>query len=79
MALRNEQTQPLCGRQAAHLAAADRHIAPVEYHTIHQVFFDRLPLKQLDEGSDVYTLPTTSGLGIVLPKEGLTTGFGLSS
>ena len=64
---------------AAHLAAADQLIAPVEYHTIHQVFFDRLPLEQLGKASDVYALPTTSGLGMVLPEGILPTGFELSN
>ena len=64
---------------ATHLAAADKHIAPVEYHMIHQVFFDRLPLRQVADGDGVYTLPATSGLGIVLPKDGLAKGFELSS
>ncbi len=58
---------------AAQLAAADESIAPVEYHTVHQVFFDRLPLFRNDIG--VYVLPRTAGLGIALPEQGIIEGF----
>ncbi|MGB1012355.1 MAG: mandelate racemase/muconate lactonizing enzyme family protein [Thiolinea sp.] len=58
---------------SAQLAAADHRIAPIEYHTVHQVFFEHLPLIQVQECPDVYNLPEVAGLGISLPEEGVTT------
>ena len=63
---------------AAHLAAADEQISPIEYHTIHQVFFDRLPLKKHSKTDDVYPLSTRPGLGVALLEGSLSIGFGLS-
>lgn len=54
---------------AAHFAAADRQVAHVEFHTVHQVFFDQLDIvsDRLDNGT--IALPETPGIGLVLPEQ----------
>lgn len=51
---------------ACHLAASDDRIAHVEYHTIHQVFFDQLALRQSANAAGRVSLPDRTGLGISL-------------
>ena len=51
---------------AAHFAAAEDVVAHVEYHYLHQVFFNRLPWSRKGFG-DVMPLPDAAGLGIALP------------
>nr|WP_321443277.1 mandelate racemase/muconate lactonizing enzyme family protein [uncultured Cohaesibacter sp.] len=53
---------------ACHIAAAYPRIAHVEYHTIHDVFFDRLSLSPLDN-KGAHTLSDQPGLGISLPHD----------
>ncbi len=60
---------------ASHLAAADSSIAHVEYHSIHDVFFDALPLRRQAEKEGLFTMSEVPGLGICLPDQGLIVGF----
>ncbi|WP_118134605.1 mandelate racemase/muconate lactonizing enzyme family protein [Oceanicella sp. SM1341] len=61
---------------AAHLAAASEAIAHVEFHTLHQVFFDRLPAGWAAPGPR--PLPETPGLGLALAPGMATPAFTLS-
>ena len=56
---------------ACHLAASDRAVAHVEYHTVHTVFFDHLPLTP-PGGTGGHRLSATAGLGLDLPREEVT-------
>lgn len=58
---------------ACQIAAADAGIAHVEYHCVHQVFFDVLPLARCGTGR--HRVPDTPGLGFALPDAGLTHHF----
>ena len=51
---------------SAHLAAAIENIAHVEYHSLHQVFFDRLGNVGPENPPDNCSLPIRPGLGIDL-------------
>ncbi|WP_319530149.1 mandelate racemase/muconate lactonizing enzyme family protein [uncultured Cohaesibacter sp.] len=51
---------------ACQMAAADPSIAHVEYHTIHDVFYDRLSLSPVGKGGS-HKLSDKPGLGISLP------------
>ncbi|MFK8083399.1 MAG: enolase C-terminal domain-like protein [Granulosicoccus sp.] len=53
---------------AAHYAAASQSIAHVEYHHLHQVFFDRLKLTPIRNRKGWFQLPEAHGLGIELPQ-----------
>ncbi|NIA71331.1 mandelate racemase/muconate lactonizing enzyme family protein [Pelagibius litoralis] len=63
---------------ACHFAAADETVAHVEYHHLHQVFFDRLPWSGTEFGSQM-PLPDRPGLGISLPQDGTEFAFELSN
>ena len=52
---------------ASHIAAADSTIAHVEYHTVHDVFFDTLKIKDQTTLNKRFVMPGDSGLGISLP------------
>ena len=52
---------------ASHFAAAEPAVAHVEYHTIHQVFFDLLDISQPDQSDVRHRLPEKPGLGLTLP------------
>lgn len=54
---------------ACHLAASDDCIAHVEYHTVHQVFFDQLTLQRPDEAGKRSRLPEAVGMGIELSRK----------
>ena len=54
---------------ACHYAAADSQVAHVEFHHVHQVFFDELELRHIPNSNGQYTLPTTPGLGMNLPLD----------
>ena len=53
---------------AAHYAAGCKNTAHVEYHYLHQVFFDALDLPRVENRTGWFRLPETSGLGIELPE-----------
>lgn len=63
---------------AAHFAAAEDVVAHVEYHYLHQVFFDRLPWPEKGF-EDAMRLPETAGLGIALPEGATEQVFELSN
>ncbi len=52
---------------AAHYATTCDKVAHVEYHYLHQVFYDELTLKPVPNRTGWFQLPQTPGLGIVLP------------
>jgi L-alanine-DL-glutamate epimerase-like enolase superfamily enzyme len=54
---------------ACHYAAADSQVAHVEFHHVHQVFFDELELHLIPDSNGQFTLPTTPGLGMSLPLD----------
>lgn len=54
---------------ACHLAAAHQSIVDVEYHTVHQLFFDRLPFSPADLKDGTIDLTQAPGIGITLPPE----------
>lgn len=54
---------------ACHLAASDDCIAHVEYHTVHQVFFDQLALQKPTGTGKRIKLPETAGMGIELSQQ----------
>ena len=60
---------------ACHYAAAYPSVAHVEYHTVHQVFFDNpfMPAINIQDGR--YNLPDTVGLGMSLPVDEVTPEF----
>jgi D-arabinonate dehydratase len=60
---------------AVHAAAAHPAVAHVEYHTIHTVFFDKLELTQRKDAPSRATPPDKPGLGISLPKTGVSVAF----
>ena len=60
---------------AVHAAAAHPAVAHVEYHTIHTVFFDKLELTQRKDAPSRATPPDKLGLGISLPKTGVSVAF----
>ncbi len=47
-------------------AASNTRVAHVEYHSIHQVFFDRIGLGPHNFNGSNFRLPDTPGLGISL-------------
>lgn len=53
---------------AAHIGAAHRAVGPVEYHMVHQLFFEHLPFKVADLRDSAVSLPDAPGLGIGLPQ-----------
>jgi len=53
---------------ACHFAAASETVAHTEFHTIHQVFFDKLNITAIEGRTGWFQLPDSQGLGIVLPK-----------
>lgn len=59
---------------AAHLAAARAEIRDVEYHMIHQVFFDRWPRENGTFVPSRWRLPNRAGLGIELDPRRVTPG-----
>lgn len=59
---------------AAHLAAARAEIRDVEYHMIHQVFFDRWPRENGTFVPSRWPLPNRAGLGIELDPRRITPG-----
>ncbi|MEO9514928.1 MAG: enolase C-terminal domain-like protein [Paracoccaceae bacterium] len=60
---------------AVHAAAAHAAVVHVEYHTVHTVFFDRLRPDQ-DKNAPFKGIPSdTPGLGISLPKTGVSVAF----
>lgn len=64
---------------AAHLAAAYDTVAHVEYHYVHQVFFEQLTgsSREIEMGS--FTLPKTFGLGVELDLNQVEKACALSS
>jgi len=62
---------------ATQFAASNHEVAHVEYHTIHDVFFDRLDLSR-DAKSKQHRPPTHPGLGITLPASEITTAYELN-
>jgi L-alanine-DL-glutamate epimerase-like enolase superfamily enzyme len=61
-----------------HLAAALESINPVEYHMVHQVFFDHLPFSTNDLKGSKVSLPDTAGLGISLVSDNVKEEFCLN-
>ena len=53
---------------SVHFAASSSEVAHVEFHYLHQVFFDHLKLKPVPDRIGYFQLPATPGLGIVLPE-----------
>lgn len=64
---------------AAHLSAAYNSVAHVEYHYVHQVFFDQLPGRVGESGTGIYALSDNYGLGIELDTSKVKHEFTLSS
>lgn len=64
---------------AAHLAAAFPVISHVEFHMIHQVFFDRLRLDGETFRNSNWRLPAAPGLGLTLDPVRVAAGFHLTS
>ena len=62
---------------ACHYAAADSQVAHVEFHHVHQVFFDELELKLIPNSNGQFTLPTAPGLGMSLPLDKVVEEFSL--
>ncbi|MFK7853559.1 MAG: mandelate racemase/muconate lactonizing enzyme family protein [Granulosicoccus sp.] len=60
---------------ACHFAAAFEQVAHVEYHYVHQVFFDQLPLSSSKQEFGRFELPNTPGLGIVLLEGSVVEAF----
>ena len=54
---------------ASHFAAAFDTVAHVEYHYLHQVFFDQFKLNLTQEVVGEFQLPNTAGLGFELPLD----------
>ncbi len=54
---------------ACHFAAAFNTVAHVEYHYLHQVFFDRFELNFAQGLEGEFQLPCTAGLGFELPLD----------
>jgi len=63
---------------ACHFAAAFKQVAHVEYHYVHQVFFDQLALLPSKQKFGRFDLPTTPGLGIVLPEGCVVEAFSIA-
>ena len=62
---------------ACHIAAADSRVAQVEYHSVHEVFFERLRL-QREGQQDHFALPVEPGLGITLPSDAVKRTAGIA-
>jgi L-alanine-DL-glutamate epimerase-like enolase superfamily enzyme len=60
---------------ACHMAAAKSAIAHVEFHSLHQVFFESLDNGCRGHDPDCHTLPDEPGLGMSLPFEKLEMSF----
>jgi len=60
---------------ACHFASAYRSVAHVEYHCLHQVFFDQLTDSIHPEKSGFYRLPKVYGLGFELDLESVKREF----
>lgn len=58
---------------ACQIAAADATIAHVEYHFLHQVFFDALPMAPNPATPGLFRLPAAPGLGMTLPTQDVVT------
>ncbi len=56
---------------ACHLAAAHEAIVNVEYHSVHQSFFDHLPFTPADLNQGHVSLPSSPGLGLTLPIDAM--------
>lgn len=56
---------------ACHFAAACDTVAHVEYHTVHQVFFEHLALQPSTVRPGRFCIPDKPGLGIDLPEQEL--------
>lgn len=63
---------------ACQFAAAEETVAHVEYHHLHQVFFDQLPWSSAKFGPQM-AMPERPGIGISLPENGTEFAFGLSN
>ncbi|MBT6634370.1 MAG: mandelate racemase/muconate lactonizing enzyme family protein [Gammaproteobacteria bacterium] len=61
-----------------HLAAAFESINLVEYHMVHQVFFDQLPFSSNDLKGSKVPLPDSAGLGISLVSDNVMEEFCLN-
>jgi len=61
---------------ACHFAAACSAVAHVEYHFLHQVFFEELDLQSLEEGW--FQLSDNIGLGMELPDGEIETAYSAS-
>ncbi|MEQ3624498.1 MAG: mandelate racemase/muconate lactonizing enzyme family protein [Celeribacter sp.] len=57
---------------ACHLAASEPLVAHVEYHMVHQVFFDEFDLQPPQFSPLTFALPDTPGLGVSLPAHAMT-------
>ncbi len=62
---------------AAHIGAAHSAIGPVEYHMVHQLFFEHLPFRATGLRGSAVSLPDAPGLGIDLPLGRVTDAFRL--
>lgn len=62
---------------ACHYAAADSQVAHVEFHHVHQVFFEELELTFIPNSNGQFTLPTMPGLGMSLPLDKVVEEFSL--
>lgn len=54
---------------ACHIAAASDLVAHAEYHFVHQVFFEQLPLENVASVPGQYRLSDNPGLGVQLPLD----------
>lgn len=57
---------------ACHIAAAAPVVAHVEYHTVHQVFFEDFGLRPVGFDPAGFVLPDAPGLGVTLPPSAQT-------
>jgi len=53
---------------ACHFAAASHQVAHVEFHYLHQVFFENLGLPSMKDTNGWLKLPEQAGLGMTLPE-----------
>ena len=63
---------------ACHFAAAFNSVAHVEYHYLHQVFFDQFELNIAQGLDGEFQLPCTAGLGFELPLDWVQHQFSVS-
>ncbi len=63
---------------AMHLGLASNCVAHVEYHYLHQVFFDKLNLSPVNNRLGWFQLPEKSGLGMNLPRSETQVMFSLT-